>query len=292
MFFNVIFFVVFLLVGRVELFSQDVNIDIVENTAQVVVEDTDTAASENSGGSFFDILPVDENAGTNSQNRPAFLDDIESRTSGGSSITNVFVRAIAGVIFFFGILYMLYKYFRKRSKAVIGSSDIIKVLATTVIAQNKSLSIVEIADNIYFISVTDKAITMMSEITDKDSKDAIRLSYAKSSENVVEEPFSSMFDKALVMFNVKKKSDDKDPLEVTREMTEKIKTMDNNVESHLNSEREEVNTHATISIDKINRYVKNDAVGKSIIDNADIIDEEVPETVISKKKTSKKSSKK
>lgn len=295
MFFNLIFVIVFSFVSTIGLFSQDVNIDAVENATEIVVEDVDTAASENTSGSFFDILPVDENA-TNTQNRPAFLDDIENRGGGSSSITSVFVRAVAGIIFFFGIFYMLYKYLRKRSKVVLGSGDIIKILATTALAQNKSLSIVEIVDNMYFISTTDKAISMMSEITDKDTKDAIRLAYAKSSENVVEEPFSSMFDKALVMLNVKKKSEEKEPIEVTKEMTEKIRMMDDSVKNHLNNnddtQQKEVVSNATISFDKISKYVENDAVGNKTVVDSDI-DEEVTTTVSkTKKKVSKKSSKK
>ncbi len=301
MFFNLIFFVVFSLISTLDIFSQDVADSTIDNVLDVdsvkhsILESTNSVTNENRSGNFFDILPVDESMSTNTQTRPSFLDDIENRNATDNNITSVFVRAIAGILFFFGILYMIYKYIRKRSKTTLGSGDIIKVLATTVIAQNKSLSIIEIVDNIYFISTTDKAITMMSEITDKDSKDAIRLAYAKSSENVVEEPFSSMFDKALVMFNVKKKKDDKNPIEVTKEMTEKIRTMDSNVQSYLNSDEEEVDNHtnATISFDKINRYVENDAIGNTNIDSGDdISQDDGVTTTVSKKRVSKKTSKK
>ncbi len=306
MFLNVIFVILFLLVATTSGFSQESgnNTLVAENTINEASQQqvVDTASSETTvqGGSFFDILPVDENGTQQNQTQPAFLNDLQNRDT-DNNITATFVRAIVGLIFFFAALYIAYRYLKNRSKNVLGSTDIIKVLATTALAQNKSLSIVEIVDNIYFISTTDKSITMMSEITDKDTKDAIRIAYAKSSENVVEEPFSSMFDKALSMLNIKKDKADKEAIETTKEMTEKIRTMNNDVETYLNNQDEATNNNnygnTTISFDKINRYVENDAVGnnKNALldedsDGNDIVQSSVDK--VPKKRVSKKTSKK
>ncbi len=299
MFFNAIFLIVFLLVGGCEVFAQEwsESSDAIgtTDTIDMQVESANTQTNVVQGDNFFDVLPVDDSMTTNTTQRPAFLDDLQNSDS-QTSITFVFIRAIVGFIFFFVLLYLAFTYIKKRSSTVLGSSDIIKVLATTHLSQNKSLSIVEIVDNIYFISTTDKTISMMSEITDKDTKDAIRLSYAKSAENVPDDTFASMFDKALYMLNIKKAKEDKEAIEVTKEMTERMRMMNTDVQSHLNNNSSEsTNSQNTISFNKLNRYVENDAVGKnsSVTENSDDNDDTEAEiTTTSKKRVSRKSTKK
>ncbi len=287
MFFKYIFLLTLLLVASSGVFAQD-------NSVAEQTESTNIGSTVVQGENFFDILPVDENI-TESQSQPAFLDDLQNRGN-SDNITSVFVRAIVGFIFFFALLFVAYKYLRNRSKNVLGSNDVIKILATTPLGQNKSLSIVEIVGNIYFISSTDRNITMMSEITDKDTKDAIRIASAKSSENVVDETFSSMFDKALLMFNIKKKKDDNDAIETTKEITEKIRTMDSDVDNYLNNQNESVGNNTSISFDKINRYVQNNAVtnasSESVSEDNSSSENNIEDVSVPKKRVSKKSSKK
>ena len=212
--------VLFLIMLPVIVYAQNTNIDDVE-ISQTNVEQ----------GSFFDLLPVDETLATNEE--PAFIRNLQNNDD--TNITSTFIRAIIGFIFFFFILYLAYRYLKKRSKMILGTNNIINILATTPISQNKHLSIVEIADHLYFISVTDRSINLLSKIEDKDTKDIIRMAYSNSKNNIVDDSFSSIFDKALMTFNIKRKNT-KSPLEATKDIKDKMKEMDNEVESYLDSE--------------------------------------------------------
>lgn len=195
---------------------------------------------------FFNIENLN---GTNEQatnTTPVFLEALRNDGKNtNATLTGAFIRSLAGFLFFFALLYIIYRYLKKRSKVVLGTDSVIKVLATTPLAQNRYLSIVEIADEMYLIAVADHNISLISKITDKETIDHIRIAHANSKENIVEDPFNNIFDKALYALNIKKRKKTS-PFESANSIKEKIRSLDANAkdknESALDDVTDDTNT--------------------------------------------------
>ena len=157
------------------------------------------------------------------QDEPQILRDIrEMQVDTAKTNSSMFVRAIFGFIITLLGIYFIFVYFRKRSKKVLGSDSIISILATTPVAPNRYISIVEIVGEMYLIAVADHSITLLSKIEDKDTRDQIRMSFDLSKNNVVEDSFKTIFNNTLLKFR-EPKVEDKNPLESSTELKERLK---------------------------------------------------------------------
>ena len=126
----------------------------------------------------------------------------------------MFFRAIIGFIVTLAGIYFVFIYIKNKSKKVSGSSDIIKVLATTPVAANRYISIIEIVDDMYLVSVSDHNINLLSKIEDKETKDQIKMMYINSKNNTVDDSFKNIFNQTLSVFK-QPKIKEKDPLKTT-----------------------------------------------------------------------------
>ncbi len=70
--------------------------------------------------------------------------------------------------------YFIYKYVSKRKSLQMEAADYINVLATSPLAANKHLQVVQIFDNIYILGVGDNSINLIKEVTDKNLISQIR----------------------------------------------------------------------------------------------------------------------
>ncbi len=157
------------------------------------------------------------------QDEPQILRDIrEMQVDTAKTNSSMFIRAVFGFLVTLLGIYFIFIYFRKRSKKVLGSDSIISVLATTPVAPNRYISIVEIVGEMYLIAVADHSITLLSKIEDKDTKDQIRMSFDLSKSNVVEDSFKTIFNNTLLKFR-EPKVEDKNPLESSTELKERLK---------------------------------------------------------------------
>ena len=183
--------------------------------------DTNNEATSN----YFNVPTETEN---NTNNEPAILQDIRNIENRASvSSTGMFIRAIIGFILTLVGIYLVFMYLKNKTKKISGSNEIIKILATTTIASNRYISIIEIAEEMYLISISDHNINLLEKIEDKEIKDQIRMMYINSKENVVEDSFKNILNQTLSIFR-QPKMKEKDPLKSTKEIRERLKNLNSN----------------------------------------------------------------
>lgn len=195
---------ILLVISSVSAYSQDTN--IIENTT------SETNIAQNGETN---TTPIVE--------EPRILRDIREMQDDTVRTNNsMFVRAIFGFIVTLLGIYFIFVYFKRKSKKVLGSDSIISVLATTPVAPNRYISIVEIVGEMYLIAIADHSITLLSKIEDKDTRDQIRMSFDLSKNNIVEDNFKTIFNNTLLKFR-EPKVKDKNPLESSSELKERLK---------------------------------------------------------------------
>lgn len=201
------------------IYSQDIQ----DNNTNDMANNTNEEITTN----FFNIPSEIEN---NTNNEPAILEDIRNIENRATvSTTGMFIRAIIGFILTLVGIYFVFIYLKNRTKKISGSNEIIRILATTTIATNRYISIIEIADEMYLISISDHNVNLLEKIENKDIKDQIRMMYINSKENVVEDSFKNILNQTLSVFK-QPKIKEKDALKSTKEIRERLKNLnsDNN----------------------------------------------------------------
>lgn len=178
--------------------------------------------NENTAETNFFNAPLNN---TNNADEPAILQDIRN-IQDRASVSNgwMFIRAIIGFIITLVGIYFVFIYLKNKSKKVSGSSDIIKVIATTPIAANRYISIIEIVDDMYLVSVSDHNINLLSKIEDKETKDQIKMMYINSKNNMVDDSFKNILNQTLSVFK-QPKIKEKDPLKTTSEIRERLRDL-------------------------------------------------------------------
>lgn len=213
---TIIVSLIFLIISSLSIvYSQDAQDSNANNTNEEITTN------------FFNIPAETEN---NTNNEPAILEDIRNIENRATiSTTGMFIRAIIGFILTLIGIYLVFIYFKNRTKKISGSNEIIRILATTTIATNRYISIIEIADEMYLISISDHNINLLEKIENKDIKDQIRMMHINSKENVVEDSFKNILNQTLSIFR-QPKIKEKDPLKSTKEIRERLKNLnsDNN----------------------------------------------------------------
>ena len=144
-----------------------------------------------------------------------------------TNIVISFIRAIIGFILTLIGIYLVFIYLKNRTKKISGSNEIIRILATTTVAANRYISIIEIADEMYLISISDHNINLLEKIENKDIKDQIRMMYINSKENAVEDSFKNILNHTLSIFK-QPKMKEKDALESTKEIRERLRNLNSN----------------------------------------------------------------
>lgn len=200
-----------------------ISILIISSLSIVYAQDSNTNnTNEEATTNFFNIPAETENA---SDNEPAILEDIRNIENRASvSTTGMFIRAIIGFILTLVGIYLVFIYLKNRTKKISGSNEIIRILATTTIAANRYISVIEIADEMYLISISDHNINLLEKIENKDIKDQIRMMYINSKENVVEDSFKNILNQTLSIFK-QPKAKEKDPLKSTKEIRDRLKNL-------------------------------------------------------------------
>lgn len=180
---------------------------------------------------FFNIPAETEN---DTNNEPAILEDIRNIENRATvSNTGMFIRAIIGFILTLAGIYLVFIYLKNRTKKISGSNEIIRILATTPVAANRYISIIEIADEMYLISISDHNINLLEKIENKEIKDQIKMMYVNSKENAVEDSFKNILNQTLSIFR-QPKMKEKDALQSTKEIRERLRNL--NSDSSNNNE--------------------------------------------------------
>lgn len=191
------------------------------------------SANENSNNNietnqnYFNI-PSEIEENTNEE--PAILQDIRNiENRANVSSTGMFIRAVIGFILTLAGIYLVFIYLKNKTKKISGSNEIIRILATTTVASNRYISIIEIAEEMYLISISDHSVNLLEKIENKDIKDQIRMMYINSKENIVEDSFKNILNQTLSVFG-KPKIKEKEALQSTKEIRERLKSLNDNNE--------------------------------------------------------------
>ena len=199
----------------------------------VYPQDSNNINTNETATNFFNIPAEAEN---NTNDEPAILQDIRNIENRATvSNTGMFIRAIIGFILTLVGIYLVFIYLKNRTKKISGSNEIIRILATTAVAANRYISIIEIADEMYLISISDHNINLIEKIENKEIKDQIRMMYINSKENVVEDSFKNILNQTLSIFR-QPKMKEKDALQSTKEIRERLRNLnsDNNEDNKDN----------------------------------------------------------
>lgn len=188
----------------------------------VYPQDSNNINTNETATNFFNIPAETEN---NTNNEPAILQDIRNIENRATvSNTGMFIRAIIGFILTLVGIYLVFIYLKNRTKKISGSNEIIRILATTAVAANRYISIIEIADEMYLISISDHNINLIEKIENKEIKDQIRMMYINSKENAVEDSFKNILNQTLSIFG-QPKMKEKDALQSTKEIRERLRNL-------------------------------------------------------------------
>ena len=191
----------------------------------VYPQDSNNINTNETATNFFNIPAETEN---NTNDEPAILQDIRNIENRATvSNTGMFIRAIIGFILTLVGIYLVFIYLKNRTKKISGSNEIIRILATTAVAANRYISIIEIADEMYLISISDHNINLIEKIENKEIKDQIRMMYINSKENVVEDSFKNILNQTLSIFR-QPKMKEKDALQSTKEIRERLRNLNSN----------------------------------------------------------------
>lgn len=214
--------IIFLMIIIPMVYAQDSNSD------NINTNETNT--------NFFNIPAETEN---DTNNEPAILEDIRNIENRATvSNTGMFIRAIIGFILTLAGIYLVFIYLKNRTKKISGSNEIIRILATTPVAANRYISIIEIADEMYLISISDHNINLLEKIENKEIKDQIKMMYINSKENAVEDSFKNILNQTLSILR-QPKMKEKDALQSTKEIRERLRNL--NSDSLNNNEDDKGN---------------------------------------------------
>jgi len=92
------------------------------------------------------------------------------------------LRTIAVLAVIIVGMYLVFRFLVKKRHPFIQESEIIKVLAHFQIAANKSIQIVEIAEKMLVLGISDSNINLITTIEEKETIDRIRLLRSKESQ--------------------------------------------------------------------------------------------------------------
>jgi len=78
-----------------------------------------------------------------------------------------------------GAIYLLFWVLRRGAGRRITENNLIRVLGSRSLAGNRSLHLVEVGTSVFLVGASDGGVELISEITDKESLDSVRLKAAE-----------------------------------------------------------------------------------------------------------------
>lgn len=87
----------------------------------------------------------------------------------------MFIKMLLVLGIFAGGFYYFYRFVTRRAGGSVFGGEAIKVLSAVPLGQNKFLQVVDLAGKVLVIGVSDSAISLITEITEKDQIDRIRI---------------------------------------------------------------------------------------------------------------------
>jgi flagellar biogenesis protein FliO len=101
-------------------------------------------------------------------------DDFKPQLEEESSVW-MFIKMIIVLGIFGGGFYYFYRFITKKTGVGLFGGEAVKVLSVVPLGQNKFLQVVDLAGKVLVIGVSDSAISLITEVTEKDQIDRIRI---------------------------------------------------------------------------------------------------------------------
>jgi flagellar biogenesis protein FliO len=92
-----------------------------------------------------------------------------------------FVRMLLILVGVVAFIYLLFWLLRRGAGKKIQENEIIHVLGSRSLAGNRALHLVEVGKSVYLVGSSDGGVQLISEITEKESLDSVRLKAAEQS---------------------------------------------------------------------------------------------------------------
>jgi len=90
-----------------------------------------------------------------------------------------FLRMLIILAAVVGAIYLLFWVLRRSAGKKITENNLIRVLGSRSLAGNRSLHLVEVGTSVFLVGASDGGVELISEITDKESIDSVRLKAAE-----------------------------------------------------------------------------------------------------------------
>ncbi len=90
-----------------------------------------------------------------------------------------FLRMLVILAAVVGAIYLLFWVLRRSAGKKIPENNLIRVLGSRSLAGNRSLHLVEVGTSVFLVGASDGGVELISEITDKESLDSVRLKAAE-----------------------------------------------------------------------------------------------------------------
>jgi flagellar protein FliO/FliZ len=83
------------------------------------------------------------------------------------------------------IIVVIFYAIKKGINKKIVENELIKIMGSKIITGNKVLHLIEVGNSVYLIGSSNEGISLISEVSDKETKDIIKLKASQKSENPV-----------------------------------------------------------------------------------------------------------
>ncbi|HTP59500.1 MAG TPA: flagellar biosynthetic protein FliO [Spirochaetia bacterium] len=90
-----------------------------------------------------------------------------------------FVRMLIVLALVVAAIYLLFWVLRRGTRKKITENDLIHVLGSRSLAGNRALHLVEVGSSVFLVGASDGGVQLISQITEKESLDAVRLKAAE-----------------------------------------------------------------------------------------------------------------
>lgn len=138
------------------------------------VEKTDPEKEDGKSGETVKEKEAEKEDAAGVPSREFKDDDFKPQVEEESSVW-MFIKMILILGIFAGGFYYFYRFVTKKAGISIFGGEAIKVLSVVPLGQNKFIQLVDVAGKVMVIGVSDNNINMLSEITEKDQIDRIRI---------------------------------------------------------------------------------------------------------------------
>ena len=142
--------------------------------AQEREERTDPEAEEQGSGKAVADKESEKENNAGVPSRDFKDDDFKPQVEEESSVW-MFIKMILVLGIFAGGFYYFYRFVTKKAGISMFGGEAIKVLSVVHLGQNKFLQLIDVAGKVMVIGVSDNSISLLSEISDKDQVDRIRI---------------------------------------------------------------------------------------------------------------------